>query len=91
MAAAAFTGALVFTGCVSDFQFELPEHHPAQPSSPHSGPLEVPNPFEVNPPIEAPKEAESDMHMMHGEHEMPSQEPPPKPMQEHGEHGGGGR
>jgi len=91
LATAALTGALVLTGCVSDFQFDLPEHHPAQRSSPSSGPLEVPNPFEVKPPTEASTEEEGGMHMRHGEDGMPSQEPTPEPMHEHGEHGGGAR
>ena len=79
LAAVTLAGGLSLTGCASDFQFELPEHHPARPSSPSSGALDVPSPFDIEPPIEASSEDEAGkMHKLHEGHGAPAK------MREHG-------
>lgn len=47
-------GWLLIAGCVSDFEFELPDEHPGRPVG-SSGPLDAPSPFHLSAPsVEAP-------------------------------------
>lgn len=70
-AAVALAGAFLLAGCVSNFEFELPEHHPAQPDSPASGPLGAPSPFDVAPP----GASEGEMQGMHQGHDGAETQP----------------
>ena len=62
------------TGCVSSFEFELPEDHPARPTATPAGPLPIPNPFDVAPPQEPAGGGADTMHEVHAEESERSSE-----------------